>query len=1357
MCMNTNAWPNAANDEVESNETQWNDKSKRLEVFAKKFAEDIYLKTDEDKRFTMLKSYFSNDSYTSEQQRDVLKFAWESSEFSDLSIDEINFFMIRKHFNKSYIEFNSNCVMLKNKVLKHYDISHNQYLSLGIQSKLESLSVTELKNLLKSSVKMEEFMTEFQADKDVEIEEKHLDSILPKNFNEIIANKINSLEEPKKQEVVNVLKYFENSSIRDDSFSRNFSEKIDFLYRENILTKSEVKDLIITFVPSLTLKDAQKITWDNKKIELKNNILSKLNLESANITEDEKNAIYDNLWELLIDTKEFLDNNILKLDDLAGDKKIFEKAWNEIKNTLIQKENKNWVSTIGGFKEALKNNKKIKGLPNFIRWGYIEYIIKNKNWDEIKNYYQIESNPETVKDGKILLINRWVNALGWVDWTSPTSFEKLLEDFKILEENKLFVWFNVYSKEDINTKIKSTGKDKIIEDNDIWEFNTDTQIESNINRRTQEIDNNSELSQEERDERIKEIKEEENIFNIQLLEKKVNHIDSQWTEYGLEEWTTISYTDDEKNINTITVVAHNHNSITVDHWNGQKPEQLLFDEFFQAFKRDPAPKRISKMKVWSELIDRLKSDSKDLWGDMIFEKGKLIKKTKNSNLEEEKTEYDLFIWERDIPGLKCNLMKLHKIDWNKAIISYWEAKYEKASVSDKNKIDEDIKDNWAKKEYSIDSTKYEIPLGVFHNYITQSGAISRNFEKETEQSELPEEVEMKSGLMSRIFQRASLADLIASGKLIIDSIENKLKEGNEEMAAKWADKVPLPKELKADMQTRIEQAQKKRWDEFFDRLKTVDSKVAIDMIKAIIEDRNSPEAKREACLQFMAKQYGNLYTKKQLFVNQGRFLWYTSFWWTIWDKMYREAEAKAKKDGTNFTEHELMISLLWAQCKWNPPKPKRRSKLHKEYKAMMGDGKKDEQEKWAKDASDKRTFDGRLYGVALDELKDGGFNNAIWAIEELIWKWDDGRMDRLETLPFVMMMSWIAYDFDSDIQQKIRWPLWNGVPMISLGYMSTNKWIGLYNNAVVEISKILEKDNPSRYSWMAKKAEKIVISSKKTSTKPKDRVNAALEFYEEYSDILSRTMNMTASRRTDTEAKYESLLQINAKRDDGDKECNQILKAYYNDYAGTRNAFFDADKADGYMEDAYQSKTGEWAGWISWMSPEEVFKSGFKWKPGQSYALKSAEMLHNEFVDQLIAYTNTDFDNPGEKEDMIEEYIQAYIYGFLHNHEKNIANSMKSPGFKFIWLTNASDFEWVTASDFASMTPVKKRSKESIMLLKRLVSNVIGKNQINNNSIFDITNVGWFVDGIKNQTNSVINHADRSANDENIEDDLRAA
>jgi hypothetical protein len=66
---------------------------------------------------------------------------------------------------------------------------------------------------------------------------------------------------------------------------------------------------------------------------------------------------------------------------------------------------------------------------------------------------------------------------------------------------------------------------------------------------------------------------------------------------------------------------------------------------------------------------------------------------------------------------------------------------------------------------------------------------------------------------------------------------------------------------------------------------------------------------------------------------------------------------------------------------------------------------------------------------------------------------------------------------------------------------------------------------------MAKAAEDIVLNSRKTNKKPKDRVDDALNFYEEYSVILSRIMNMTTSRRTDSEAKYESLLALNANDD----------------------------------------------------------------------------------------------------------------------------------------------------------------------------------------------------------------------------------
>jgi hypothetical protein len=246
-------------------------------------------------------------------------------------------------------------------------------------------------------------------------------------------------------------------------------------------------------------------------------------------------------------------------------------------------------------------------------------------------------------------------------------------------------------------------------------------------------------------------------------------------------------------------------------------------------------------------------------------------------------------------------------------------------------------------------------------------------------------------------------------------------------------------------------------------------------------------------------------------------------------------------------------------------------------------------------------------------------------------------------------------------------------------------------------------------------------------------------------------MNMTTSRRTDSEAKYESLLALNA----NDDKWNEVLKAFYNDYASTRYAFFDADKADGFMEDAYQSKTWEWSGWITWMDPESVFKSWFKWKPGQSYALKSAEMLHNEFVDQMISYTKTTFDWWEEdKKYMMTQYTKAYIYWFLSNHEKNIGHNMKSPGFKLLWLDNPDRFEGITASDFTYITPKNKISKASITLLDECVNHVLINFWNNNQVVFDINNVNWFVDGVKNQTNNVINQDNNASNDDVFNEEL---
>jgi hypothetical protein len=148
--------------------------------------------------------------------------------------------------------------MFKNKVLKHYDITHNEYLELVMESELKSMSLDSINELLKSTKKLDEFINDFNQGSDKEINKRDSSSVLSKNFTKIISDKIESLDEVKKQQAVNILKYYENASIRDESFSINSSEKIQELHKLEIFTDAEITELVVTFVPSISIKDAKK-------------------------------------------------------------------------------------------------------------------------------------------------------------------------------------------------------------------------------------------------------------------------------------------------------------------------------------------------------------------------------------------------------------------------------------------------------------------------------------------------------------------------------------------------------------------------------------------------------------------------------------------------------------------------------------------------------------------------------------------------------------------------------------------------------------------------------------------------------------------------------------------------------------------------------------------------------------------------------------------------------------------------------------------------------------------------------------------------------------------------------------------
>ncbi|USN58526.1 MAG: hypothetical protein H6767_09945 [Candidatus Peribacteria bacterium] len=71
----------------------------------------------------------------------------------------------------------------------------------------------------------------------------------------------------------------------------------------------------------------------------------------------------------------------------------------------------------------------------------------------------------------------------------------------------------------------------------------------------------------------------------------------------------------------------------------------------------------------------------------------------------------------------------------------------------------------------------------------------------------------------------------------------------------------MPPELKTDLQSRVQSEERKRTDEYIEKLKALDSPEATAMIEKWLKNKDCPQHKLEAALLFMYKEYGSLYTK----------------------------------------------------------------------------------------------------------------------------------------------------------------------------------------------------------------------------------------------------------------------------------------------------------------------------------------------------------------------------------------------------------------------------------------------------------------------------------------------------------------
>lgn len=107
-----------------------------------------------------------------------------------------------------------------------------------------------------------------------------------------------------------------------------------------------------------------------------------------------------------------------------------------------------------------------------------------------------------------------------------------------------------------------------------------------------------------------------------------------------------------------------------------------------------------------------------------------------------------------------------------------------------------------------------------------------------------------------------------------------------------------------------------------------------------------------------------------------------------------------------------------------------------------------------KDGSAERDVQERING-ALNEMSSGNYPNAIGWLEEVVNK--GGSMADMNKVPFVMMFSGMAYEFEKDMTDHLKNFPGNSRMLPMLRFISYQKDIALVNDTILEITKRLDK------------------------------------------------------------------------------------------------------------------------------------------------------------------------------------------------------------------------------------------------------------------------------------------------------------
>lgn len=851
------------------------------------------------------------------------------------------------------------------------------------------------------------------------------------------------------------------------------------------------KALIQYFLPVMSLSNLKKAGLITQN-EIQREIDYVVNNQGQNLTQEEKTKIASSIDDTLI----FVDTKTLAFWNIDISDEIYSSISDEI-NEAKQQVEKVDILWFADFKAFIKKSDKISSQIKeqvglyFSQGNYMTISSKDKAGKVLNFYFHIKNITTTwVELTNITKIN-WVSATD----EGQTNFHTFQELFHIFEKTSA----------EMSKDLTITSKADFHNDQNLQKVpeNHGVQTLSDLQQALDEIDPKWFSPKD-----IKQM-----AFSFEKTKDSVSPFDEEF-------FTVEDAWEDAMGV-----------FIKLNSWEKfQGPSLVAFLHQFEERKCT----RFEKLDTVDRFLEKM-WDINEEFKELKHHHGSISRK---DNKDHHWDGIRLFVWKDQE---KDGSIQIEKIEDGRVSFNLWT--YKEASKK------------WEPNIFKTDKTAQNWSYTDFFMLIKSRKLTPKEEEvhHEHEDHEHGEHMHQHRSLFTAWLWMYSIAEISKWLHQLVHTVEHSLETGNKVKAANaalafWRF---LPLHLRVELQSEVENKEKETMEKIKKELTWVDSKVMFPMILHILENASAPSYEIEAAM-FATLKYGSLYPK-DLAKYRGSYIWFERLWGH--KSMIPELTEYALKDDPKLVvTEEILINSLLAKQANGDLKPKRRSKIHKEFWATIQEWLNKENGDGERETGLRMTVDWRINYI-MWEFSGSTYANGIGWIENVWAKWPDPAW-KMNALPFIIMASWLSLELHQSLINKLK-KYGKTTPYNSLRLCASEEWVQRYNSYVEKVIELRFWKDSSMY----KDFQTTKKASKDKKWKLINRASLAKDFWYKYGPQLYPVINMNDG------------FVVSQK----EKEWNEDLRYYYNEVNGLLNSSDFDPKNEDIWNEFYSAKNSPFA------------------------------------------------------------------------------------------------------------------------------------------------------------------------------------